>query len=366
MLTPADDYPLHQTPEPMAYAGSDRNFYDRFFFNGYSADGAVFFAAALGVYPQLNIMDASFALSYEGRQYNLRASKEMLGDRLALTVGPLTVEIVKPMRETRITLADNEGGLSGSLTATARHEAIEEPRFTRRQGTRMMMDLTRATQNIDWAGTLDLRGEKIEVSGCRGTRDRSWGIRQIGMAEPQAPVPPAPQQFYWLWTPSNFDEAAFFCHSNDDGDGVPWNRKAVFDDFANGSRLEMMQVDVTTAYHSGTRRVSELAVQGGGVKASFTPTGHIFYMQGLGYIHPEWNHGMHHGALRVAFDEIDLAAAEAALKAGKMENLHIQSLSDIELEVNGATHKGQGVIEQLFIGPHKPSGFQDLVDGIMT
>ena len=178
MLTPADDYPLHQTPEPMAYAGSDRNFYDRFFFNGYSADGAVFFAAALGVYPQLNIMDASFALSYEGRQYNLRASKEMLGDRLALTVGPLTVEIVKPMRETRITLADNEGGLSGSLTATARHEAIEEPRFTRRQGTRMMMDLTRATQNIDWAGTLDLRGEKIEVSGCRGTRDRSWGIRK--------------------------------------------------------------------------------------------------------------------------------------------------------------------------------------------
>ena len=250
MLTPADDYPLHQTPEPMAYAGSDRNFYDRFFFNGYSADGAVFFAAALGVYPQLNIMDASFALSYEGRQYNLRASKEMLGDRLALSVGPLTVEIVKPMRETRITLADNEGGLSGSLTAQARHEAIEEPRFTRRQGTRMMMDLTRATQNIDWQGTLDLRGEKIDVSGCRGTRDRSWGIRQIGMAEPQAPVPPAPQQFYWLWTPSNFDDAAFFCHSNDDGDGVPWNRKAVFDDFANGSRLEMTQLDFTTAYHA--------------------------------------------------------------------------------------------------------------------
>ena len=164
MLTPADDYPLHQTPEPMAYAGSDRNFYDRFFFNGYSADGAVFFAAALGVYPQLNIMDASFSLSYEGRQYNLRTSKEMLGDRLALSIGPLSLEIVKPMQETRITLADNEGGLSGSLTATARHEAIEEPRFTRRQGTRMMMDLTRATQNIEWTGTLDLRGEKIE---CR-------------------------------------------------------------------------------------------------------------------------------------------------------------------------------------------------------
>ena len=366
MLTPADDFPLHQTPEPMAYAGSDRNFYDRFFFNGYSADGTIFFAAALGVYPQLNIMDASFALSYEGRQYNLRTSKEMLGDRLALTIGPLSVEIVKPMRETRITLADNENGLSGSLTATARHDAIEEPRFTRRQGTRMMMDLTRATQNIEWTGTLDLRGKKINLDGCRGTRDRSWGIRQVGMAEPQAPVPPAPQQFYWLWTPSNFDNAAFFCHSNDDGAGAGWNRKAVFDDFANGSRLEVTQIAFAPAYQTGTRRVSELVLEGGGIKARLTPTGHIFYMQGLGYLHPEWNHGMHHGALRVGFDEIDLAAAEADLKSGKMENLHIQSLSDIVLAVNGTEHRGQGVIEQLFIGPHAPSGFRDLVDGIIS
>ena len=51
MLTNGDDYPIHQTPEPVAFAGSDRNFYDRYFFNGYSADGALFFAAALGVQP---------------------------------------------------------------------------------------------------------------------------------------------------------------------------------------------------------------------------------------------------------------------------------------------------------------------------
>jgi hypothetical protein len=366
MLTPADDYPLHQTPEPMAYPGSDRNFYDRFFFNGYSADGAVFFAAALGVYPQLNIMDASFSLSYEGRQYNLRCSKEMMGDRLALSIGPLRVEIVKPMQETRITLADNEGGLTGTLTATARHQPIEEPRFTRRQGTRLMMDLTRATQNIDWHGTLDLRGKKIDMAGCRGTRDRSWGIRQVGAGDPQAPVPPAPQQFYWLWTPCNFDQAAFFCHTNDDGAGDSWNRKAVFDDFANGRRLEVSQIEFTTDYQTDTRRVSGLTLEGAGLRAEFTPMARMFYMQGLGYIHPEWNHGMHHGALRVGFDEIELAAGEAQLKSGKMENLHVQTLSEVALAVDGVTHKGQGVIEQLFIGPHAPSGFQDLVDRIMT
>lgn len=39
MLTKGDDFPLHQTPEPVAYSGTARNFYDRYFFNGYSADG---------------------------------------------------------------------------------------------------------------------------------------------------------------------------------------------------------------------------------------------------------------------------------------------------------------------------------------
>ena len=29
MLTKGDEYPLHQTPEPMALSGGNRNFYDR-------------------------------------------------------------------------------------------------------------------------------------------------------------------------------------------------------------------------------------------------------------------------------------------------------------------------------------------------
>jgi hypothetical protein len=62
MLTKGDDFPLHQTSEPIAFAGTDRNFYDRYFFNGYSPDGAIFFAAAMGFYPQLGIVDAAFCL----------------------------------------------------------------------------------------------------------------------------------------------------------------------------------------------------------------------------------------------------------------------------------------------------------------
>ena len=75
MLTWGDDYPIHQSPEPIAFSGSDRNFYDRYFFNGYSADGSVFFAAALGVYPHLDVIDAAFCLLVDGKHHNVRASR---------------------------------------------------------------------------------------------------------------------------------------------------------------------------------------------------------------------------------------------------------------------------------------------------
>ena len=50
MITRADDYPVHQTADPIAVAGGGaRNFYDRYFFNGYSPDasGAVSLAKSL-------------------------------------------------------------------------------------------------------------------------------------------------------------------------------------------------------------------------------------------------------------------------------------------------------------------------------
>ena len=68
VLTRADDFPIHQTSEPIAYAGTDRNFYDRYFFNGYSAEqgSTAFFAAAMGFYPHLNIADAAFVVVRNG------------------------------------------------------------------------------------------------------------------------------------------------------------------------------------------------------------------------------------------------------------------------------------------------------------
>src|SRR3546814_18851650 len=97
MLTKGDDYPLHQTSEPMAFAGTDRNFYGRYFFNGASPDGSVFFAAALGFYPQLGIVDASFCVIVDDVQHNLRASRRQAAELPDLPFGPIGFAIAAPV-----------------------------------------------------------------------------------------------------------------------------------------------------------------------------------------------------------------------------------------------------------------------------
>ena len=98
MLTKADDYPIHQLPTPVSEVGTERNFYDRYFFNGYSSDGEVFFATALCLYPNLNIMDGSFVLVIDGVQHNFRYSRILNQERLDTKVGSLEIKILEPLK----------------------------------------------------------------------------------------------------------------------------------------------------------------------------------------------------------------------------------------------------------------------------
>src|SRR5690349_12001041 len=132
MLTWGDDYPIHQSPEPIAFSGSDRNFYDRYFFNGYSADGSVFFAAALGVYPHLDVIDAAFCLLVDGKQHNVRASRRLNSERMDLRVGPIGARVIEPLKTLGVRVGDNDSGIGADLVFEGRHAPIEEPRFTRR------------------------------------------------------------------------------------------------------------------------------------------------------------------------------------------------------------------------------------------
>jgi hypothetical protein len=63
MLGPMDEFPVHQIPQPIAWPGSsDRNFYDRSYFNGHDRTGDVMLITGLGYYPNLGVKDAFFLI----------------------------------------------------------------------------------------------------------------------------------------------------------------------------------------------------------------------------------------------------------------------------------------------------------------
>ena len=360
MLSKGDDFLIHQRPEPISYAGSDRNFYDRYFFNGYSKESEAFFAFALGAYPHLNIMDSSFSVIKDGIQHNLRASRHMGMERMDTEVGPLSVQVIEPLKSLRIIVDDNESGISADLTFTARARALEEPRYTHRVGPRVILDSTRMTQNGSYSGWIKVKGEKIDVTPDRwlGTRDRSWGIRPVGAQDTQPPAPEVLPQFYWIWAPVNFDDCIALYDVNTDGKGNIWHTQGLIAPIGDGAPEVMKEVESEVRLKPGTRHAeSALITFRTGKDEELTievePL-YQFYMSGIGYMHPEWGHGMNKGELAVGYDTIDLAAIDEAAPL----HLHIQAISRFRMK----DKVGMGVLEQLIIGPHAPSGLKDLFD----
>ena len=175
MLTKADDFPIHQLPIPVSEVGTERNFYDRYFFNGYNEEGKVFFATAMCVYPSLNIIDGSFVLVVDGIQHNFRYSRVLGQERLDTKVGSLTVEVIEPLKKLRISIVDKDNGISAELEFEGRFNPVQEPRMTIMNGPRIFMDSTRMTQHGNWTGKINFKGNSIEINpeNFMGTRDRS-------------------------------------------------------------------------------------------------------------------------------------------------------------------------------------------------
>jgi hypothetical protein len=359
MLTKADDFPIHQTPEPIAYSGTDRNFYDRYFFNGYNPDGSVFFAAAFGVYPHLNIADAHVSVIVDGVEHCIHASRILDMERWDLEVGPIRIEVLEPLKRLKVTLAPTEG-LAAELVFEGRAFPIEEPRFIHRVGPRTFMDYTRLTQNGRYSGWLEVDGKRHALApGAVGTRDRSWGVRSIGEPDAQPVVPAGPRSFFWQWTPLNFADRSVFFHINAEADGRPWNTRAVICPDGAGPQdlFETDQATLQTVLEPGTRHASaaRLTIPAPGkppVSIAFEPATK-FQMRGIGYLHPKWGHGRYHGPLVVEREDIVLAG----LDPNAFENLHIQAISKVTLTQDGQpTQVGLGVFEQLIIGPYAPLG----------
>jgi hypothetical protein len=374
MLNRLDDYPVHQTPLPLAHpATSDPNVYDRTWFNGYATDGSAYFGVGLAVYPHRRVQDGAFSVvTADGRQYAFLGSRLAPLERTDMAVGPFRIEIDEPLRRTRVILDDNPSGLSCDLTFSTRTAPIQEARQTLTDGLRVVMDATRFDQFGRWTGTIvHPDGElTVDEDGWRGTKDRSWGVRGVGEPIPMGPT--RPRTFFFLWAPLFWDDDDHVSHAIffDDARGQPLVREGLtaplfgaeadVPEAPDGLDTRMATALHRVAYHPGTRLAAsaeiDLVAVDGAVRTIALDPILRFQMKGLGYGHPTWRQGTWHGELELGHETYDLDELDLL----RPDNIHVQQVVRAS-DSDGRT--GIGVLEQVCFGPYEPAGFTGPLDG---
>lgn len=371
MITSFDDYCVHQTAQPIAEpAQSDRNFYDRYWFNGFDDKGSYLFGVGLGLYPNRRVMDGHFSVAMGDRQVAFHGSRRAPKDRRDTAVGPLAIEVLEPLRRVRVSLAPNEHGISCDLVFTAASVPHEEPQNVLYDDGHLIMHNSRFTQMGYWQGHFTVNGKRHEVNRAYGTRDRSWGVRPVG--EPQGGAPGlmnAEPGVYWIWNPINFGDVCTHMGSFEDREGRPTQVSAdllpLYDRPEDIPRegapglVRMLDVAHQVDWVKGTRRPARAAMQFRGDNAqhyeiSMEPL-QRFHMLGIGYTHTEWGHGFWKGELETGYEEWDLNAVNPL----EYPFIHVQQV----VRATMGDRTGMGTLENLVIGRHTPSGFKDFFDG---
>jgi len=309
------------------------------------------------------VTDAFAAIVHQGVHRVVRASRELGTDRGDTSVGPFRVDVLEPLNKLRVVLEPGEYELSFDLTWTGSIAATREPRqFMRRQG-RVWMDSVRLAQTGFWEGTLRIGDEELAVTPdvWWGSRDRSWGIRPVGEAEPagiqgKTGAPPA---FHWVYAPMQFDDFSILVIAQEDEDGGRVLEEAV-KVYRDGRPAEPLgRPELELHYLSGTRDVETAAVTfaGRAEKVMVTQLIPLHMAVGSGYgLDADWRHGMYQGPEPVV-QQVVMPAAEAAAKSGMFGVT--ERLSRFDYDGPEGSRTGYGLFETLFIGAHRPSGFTD-------
>lgn len=375
MLGPMDEFPVHQLPQPIAWPGSsDRNFYDRSYFNAHDRTGDIFLVTGIGYYPNLGVKDAFVLVRRRSRgdadnepsdvQTAVHLSDAIDSDRLNQNVLGYRVEVIEPLQQLRVVLDETEG-MAVDLTWNGLFDVVQEQRHILRAGTRVTLDAQRFAQVGSWSGQIVVDGEEISVdpSVWIGTRDRSWGIRPIGEAEPAGrPADPPFEGMWWLYVPMAFDDFSIVLIIQEEPSGF----RSLNDCtriWKDGRVEQLGWPRVKIHYTSGTRiptgaTIEATAADGTPVRFDVESKLPVPIHVGGGYGgDSDWIHGVWKGdkfTERLTYDMTDPAIVG---RAGFGVIDHVGRA--VCTEASGTPVEGWGLFEHGALGRHDPSGFAD-------
>ena len=127
----------------------------------------------------------------------------------------------------------------------------------------------------------------------------------------------------------------------------------------DGRTRRMATVRQRLSYHSNTRLIRSAEIDMVGHDDSVRTIGLEpilrFHMKGIGYLNPEWGHGMWKGELATGHDCFDPASLDLLQPA----NFHVQQV----VRARDGSSEGIGILEQVVLGPYAPAGFRTMTDG---
>jgi hypothetical protein len=365
---------VHQVPQPIAWPGSsDRNFYDRSYFNAHDRTGDIFVITGIGYYPNLGVKDAFLLVARRGggrfggsgdTQTAVHLSDAIDSDRLNQCVNGYRVEVVEPLRKLRIILEETEG-IACDLTWEGLFEVVQEQRHVMRSGTKVTLDAQRFAQVGAWSGNLVIDGEEITVDPATwiGTRDRSWGIRPIGEPEPAGrPADPPFEGMWWLYVPMAFDDFAIVVIIQEEPSGFRTLNDCTRI-WRDGGVEQLGWPRVKIHYRSGTRIPTGAVIDatdatGAPLRFEIQSKLPVPIHVGGGYGgDSDWLHGVWRGAKfteRRSYDMNDPAIIGRSA-FGVIDHVGRGLCYDDSTVV----HEGWGLFEHGALGRHDPSGFAD-------
>ncbi|MGH7896995.1 MAG: hypothetical protein ACREQQ_03535 [Candidatus Binatia bacterium] len=193
-------------PEDDLFAHAPRHdqpgWFDRFYLNVHSPAGGPTLAIGMGTYAEAGVVDGFSILVDGSSQRNFRVSREGTWTERRVEAGPLSAEVVEPLRRWRARLAENPSGLSfeidfeGDLSPIG---PLKMERVSRKTGA--VLDMGHLVQVGRVSGRIVVDGVSRELSpdSWFGLRDRSWGVRPgAGNEPPKEPPHPTAGRHDWV------------------------------------------------------------------------------------------------------------------------------------------------------------------------
>lgn len=366
MLSPADDFLIHQTSQPIRYPDtSDRRFFDRYFFTGHTCSDEVCFMMGMGSYPNLGVVDAFGSVAIDGVQYTTRASRELGDDRMnTANVGPFTVEVLEGLKRLNVQCQSPDQAVNFDLQWNAAVPAFAEPPKLHREMGRVMEEATRLIQTGYWEGEIKCGDHHLILTreSAWGARDRSWGVRSIGLErEPkgilQAKGANKNRTTLWIWSPMQFSDCTVHFSVSEypdqrrDVDTVR-KIKPFGDEEVLSSAEHNLIFDQQTRELQAGSSVSYIDSNGERRTVHLTPLTRGYLRAGTGYGGPDtWRHGKYMGESWVDSTSFDLTDEEVTKIIGPTHVVCKMSRDDGEV--------GYGIFETQVYGAYPRYGFNE-------